>query len=213
MSVLLSAAHRRNAAAGPSYLLSEDWEGTGTPSGWTHSTGDILPDYTTTILDGAQSLYVPTPRAADSPSFAAQSELWLYCMFRFVNAPTSSNRYLLGLYNSGGSAVGLVAVASSSLTPAVRHGTLTGSSGSDLALNTTYHLWFHWKKGTGSNGEAEAYISTTATRPGSPQVTINNGDAITDAVSVRLGMLTAGSGNKIFDKLRVSASEIGSNPT
>lgn len=209
---LLAAAHRRNAGGGPSYLLSEDWEGSGTPPGWTHSTGDVDPDYTTTVLDGAQSLYVPTPRVATSPDFAPQSELWAYVMFHYLTAPTGASRYAL-IFRGASNEVCLAFHFGSALSPGARHGSVTGSLGSALSLNTTYHAWLHWVASSGAgDGFAEIFVDTPATRPGSPTATVSTGDATADAVRLELGNSTTGSGNRIFDKLRVSASEIGSNP-
>jgi hypothetical protein len=49
-------------------LVNEDCEGIGTPSGWTDLVGTPNWDYTTTPLDGSQSLYLPTNERRRAPA-------------------------------------------------------------------------------------------------------------------------------------------------
>ena len=74
---------------------------------------------------------------------------------------------------------------------------------------TTYYCWMRYKKGTGSNGEIDFYASTTQTRPATPSV-ITTGTSTADAARI---YFRYGNTRIVVDKIRVSASSIGSSPT
>jgi len=73
-----------SAAAPPSYLVEENFEGTGTPSGWI-PIGTVDFDYTTTVLQGVQSCYLDGTSAWAAillPGISPQSECWVYFLLQ-----------------------------------------------------------------------------------------------------------------------------------
>jgi hypothetical protein len=84
----------------------------------------------------------------------------------------------------------------------------------DLAEGTAYHIWLKYIKGTGSNSTVEIYVSANATKPGTPTGSFSGGDGTTQAGKIVLGVIeaTAGDENWVYDKIRVSETDIGSNP-
>jgi len=83
-------------------------------------------------------------------------------------------------------------------------------SSSSFTEGTTYYVWGAYTPGTGANAVCDLYISTTSTKPA---VTIHatNGNATSypDAVQIMSSVNAAGN---VIDKLRVSTTDIGSNP-
>ena len=50
-----SVIARKNAGSASSYLIEENFEGTGTPTGWAVLAGTPDFGYTTTVIDGTKS--------------------------------------------------------------------------------------------------------------------------------------------------------------
>ncbi len=89
-------------------------------------------------------------------------------------------------------------------------GSTTADSGAGVvAINTTYHCWMHYIKGTGANAELYVYISTTSTLP-SVTVSTTAGTSTTDAS--KFHVLTPASTVLKVDKVRVDDAAIGSAP-
>lgn len=217
MRLLLAAARRRTrlASGGGTYLVSEDAEGTGTPSGWTQS-GNVDWDYTTTVLAGTQSLQLITNGGSagnmvQTPSFAAQSALYVYFVMRVTeNAwKTDGNARICSL-RSGSSEEAAVPL-SNARVPSVLHGSASAAASSALTLNTTYHIWVEYVAGTGANGQMLLYISSNGTKPGSPTVTLTTGTSTASIDSVQFGRAIAGNASLIFDTMRVASTVIGDN--
>jgi hypothetical protein len=92
----------------------------------------------------------------------------------------------------------------------VLSGTTADSAPGTVAINTTYAVWLRYVKGTGANSIAEAYISTTETKP-SVTVQVTNGTA-TANIEIFNVRPTATTTVGLWDKLRASSTVIGSNP-
>lgn len=80
-----------------------------------------------------------------------------------------------------------------------------------ITQGTTYFVWGDYLKGTGANAVCHLYTATTSTKPGSPGITITNGDATTQTAFTVM-MATDATAQTIYDKLRVSSTTIGSSP-
>jgi hypothetical protein len=90
-------------------------------------------------------------------------------------------------------------------------GTANTATGTNAVTNATvYYIWVHYKKGTGTDGLADLWISTTTTR-GSPLLSITTGSSNEDAATIM--PMQGVAGLSIFNKMRVSASAIGDNPS
>lgn len=188
-----------------SYLLQENFEGTGYELSWTEtSTPDE--DYTTTVLAGSQSWFADATTKYAHANFTAQDDCWAYALYRFNGTP-GANSIVFSLRNSSDAELCSFRHRSAN-TPQAGPGSPT--AGSALSSGTTYHVWLHYIKGTGANATTELYISTTGTRPGSPTSVATNSTGTTQASRIRI---SGHSGGAIFDKIRVSATAIGDNPT
>lgn len=149
------------AGDGPSYLLEERCEGTGTPSGWSDS-GTVDWDYATTVLEGSQSWSAAATSGIstyDLPS--ALSEVWVRFRFQYPGTKGSSSFRVFRLDTTGGTEV-----AGFRATTAMQ-AYADGSAGTTFAYDagTTYYVWIHW---TASTSTTDVYVSTTSTIPGSP---------------------------------------------
>lgn len=193
--------------AGPTYLVSEDFEGTGVPSGWT-DTGSNNWDYSTSPapLVGSQSLQNSADCYVD---FTGQSAVWVYFTYYCPSTIAATNPWV-SLQTSGGVDVAYLRSLNSGDLRGLAVTTLQTASAVET-INQQYHIWLHYVKGTGANAVFQMYIATTDTRPGSPSVNISTGDATSDVARFRLFKRNVNS--TIFDKIRISTSEIGSSPS
>jgi len=210
--VLLTGSSRRSimmakvAVPSVSYLVSEDAEGTGTPSGWTDGSGPDW-DYTTTVLEGAQSFKTASAGMSSLISFTAGSERWFYCLFRTANL---NDQYAVRLRD--GSNFQLAAVRTlADGTVRVYSGTtdFSATAAGFVSANTTYSVWLQYVKGTGANSVARCYVSTTTTLP-SVSAEFTTGSETTDCAQLYLQPNQADI--CIWDHIRVSATSIGSTP-
>lgn len=147
-------------------LVSEDFEGTGTPSGWTVQTGS--PDFDCTSapcpLVGSQSLSMGTANmVAYKGSLGNKSEVWFYFQFRFVSSVQNST-ILFALRDNGDNPILQIDLTINFLR--VNSGGANASCVDGLSADTTYHCWGHYLKGAGANDDtAEIKFNTTDTRP------------------------------------------------
>lgn len=206
------------AIAPPSYLINQTFEGTGYDNSetWTESgTGTIDEDYTTEVLDGAQSLYMSgadyNSPTATSPSWTAVSPTYFFFMFQ-INSGNLVNADFFEILNGTTIIARLMAgdFSGNNFNIYPYHGDTIGSSSAAI-IGTTYYVWVEYEKGTGANGHLHIRISTTSTKPGSDTMSITTGTSTldTDKMNVRLHYANPATG--IFDRIRVSATALGDN--
>ena len=193
-------------SSGIAYALSEDFEGTGAPSGW--ATGPDF-DYTTTALDGAQSLNC-SGGTSTWKNFTGGSQADLYCMFRFNAFPSSALVRCIGIVtNNNGDYCAFLRVYATGLVKLY----LGGEGDSDfladgLSLNTTYHLWITYI----TSGTCTLEFNTTATRTGTGNKFISKTGNVNTAGGIEI--ISFDGDDFIVDKVRVAVGNtIGSNPT
>lgn len=197
---------------GATYLVAEDFEGTGTPDGWS-SSGTVDYDFVTTVLAGSQSLgvsYGSSNSAYAQVAFDGQDTVWVYCQFQ-CNALFTSADTILGLYDSSGNYICQVNMDTNGVLYLKTTG---GEASSDttaaLEAGTTYHLWLQCTKGTGNNGTSSLYISETSTRPASPDKSDSDGDFTNQISRVRFQARGQADQHCIFDEVHIDDAEIGS---
>lgn len=188
------------AASGGSYLVSEDFDGSGAPSGWTfNGTGTADYDYTSNLSpQGTHSLLVAsntnsTLGGAQFSLGGSYSDVWVYLQIRFGSVGSINRSVFLtnltDLYvTTGGPKWG--GFAGTTLSPSV-------------SAATWYHCWIRLNATT-----QDIYFSTTATRPASPNATRSGSFGSVTTIILNSGH----SSGMQFDKLRVSTTEIGSDP-
>jgi hypothetical protein len=195
-----------SAVVTPTYLFTESFEGTGYENtGWIE-TGTPNEDYTTTVLSGAQSLNCSGAQYIQRP-FSYGTSVNTYFQARWVTYSAYQDFVLwtdpdwnlaIEMYcNNAGGPMTLC------------HGGVCATGTTALNTGTTYHFWVEWTQGTGANGTLKLFVSTTGTKPASPEVNITTGSG--GAMSQILFGLQS-SGNVILDRLLVDDVPIGSNP-
>lgn len=150
-----------NTGGGTSFLLDEDFEGAGTPTGF-----DPGPnfDYSAAPLQGLQSLRVVT--ASGHTAFyslaSAESELYVKFLFRTESSLPGTSAEICAL------------VADDLFTPRIApqlmsDGTMTldfaNFTVATMAANTTYYVWVNYKVGSGTTGRASAAFNTVDSKP------------------------------------------------
>lgn len=201
----------RHPVAPSGSLVSEDFEVSGTQTGWT-DTGTIGWGYTTTPLVGSKSIQLTGAVSTRyTTNFAPQSDCWLFIWYRKDQLTTNSNHAMVSLQSSTGSNLCYLASrASPDATERIYCGTVNSATASH-SISTGRAMWIHYIASTGTNnGHADVYFSANETMPGSPSVSISTGDTTGSVASVSIQGDT--NGITVYDKLRVSASPIGSNP-
>lgn len=217
-------AKKKGGGGAPGYLLSEDFE-SGTNTQWTKASGTAngVFNYATSPapLVGSYSLFLNETSGSllvyrNTTNWTAVAATYAYAQVNFgaIGTVTSTDlRKVLtfrdagtsdicnaGLSTSGGTvywAVQQVSRAFTSITPVV---------------GTTYHVWLEYVEGAG-NGSCSLYVSTDASKPGSPSAARTGLTISTDAVRLTLGAFLDEMDAIIFDKVRVDDQVIGSDPS
>jgi len=194
-----------NSVSGPSYLLSEGFEGPGYENtGWIEL-GTPNENYTTMALHGAQSLNCVGAQYLQR-TFRYSTSFNLYFRVRW-NAWFDYNN-IISWDNTGWSTVASVWADDNRI--AINHGSVSRNGTTSIAVNTTYHVWVEWTRGSGINGTMKLYVSTDGTKPGTPEASITTGTG-GGTERMYVGPFAAGP-NVIFDRILVDDAVIGSNP-
>jgi hypothetical protein len=190
------------------YLFCQNYEGTGYDNGetWTAGgTGTINPDYTTTVLEGSQSLLFDATAQAPILSHifsSTQSEIWGYFLFRPTALPNTTkntitikdylgnNSYTIEFRTTGG---WLVRINGSGAT---------AETTTKMTTGTTYHCWYHVKNGSG-NAVATFGFSTDGTEPTSGDAfnSKTNGTEADVLASIDIGWIGNATMSFILDKM------------
>ena len=83
----------------------------------------------------------------------------------------------------------------------IAHGSASAIGTTALSMNTTYHVWADWTKGTGTNGTMKVFVSTTGTKPAVADASITTGTGAATQ-NLYLGPTNAGP-NLIFHRLLI----------
>lgn len=189
------------------YDVCENFEGTGTPSGWTvSSTGTTVDfDYTTSPLRGSQSLALQGSANTTSTvyytvvgDFTAASDHWVHFLYSYPTTPWAIG---YNFFNFAGNK----SIYINTSNKLVSNST-TGSA--TLTTNTKYHIWVHYVVDSSDNYTIDIYISESTTRPSSPDISTSGtgGYSIYRIEFTSIGNGTATYLNK-YDQVYVDASE------
>lgn len=156
-----------------SSCTNETFEGTGyAVAGWTESLGGgiVNEDYTTApapIL-GSQSLLAKNVAFASSfteINLPNSTEGWMRFALVLTNTAVTG-WYVATFADSGGAAMARLSVQGAKLR--VECGAaITADTATSIVANKTNYIWFHYKKGTGVNAQADVGFAEhpTKTRP------------------------------------------------
>jgi hypothetical protein len=207
--------------ASPSYLLRQNFEGTGYDNGetWTETlnSGTVDEDYTTTVLSGSESLLLTDAAFSlctdASPTWASQTVTYGYFQYRQASIPAAAGammfirsaantRVSLEELNNGRlrfyGNVGGTGTAASPVTP--------------ISNNTLWHIW--WSVDfTASPETITIALSTDGVRPTSGDGFATSASDITaGGVNALTVTPTRNSIDTIFDRILVDDVQIGDNP-
>lgn len=201
---------KKNTSTGPTYLVEEDCEGTGTPAGWTN-TGTVNWDDASAPLEGSQSLSISANYSYSTISFATiAGKADSYIVVNVSSLPASSV-VLVYLLDGSSNIIGFVRLLSSG---AVRifHGTANVTTASVVSAGVTAYIWYDFTPGTGANGVANVYVSANTTK-GSADGTVSTGTSTAGVAKMRVGKDDASGFTHTFDHIRLDDETIGDNPT
>ncbi len=196
----------------PVYLLSENFEGSGQPTGWSEpQSASMNYDYTTSPLDGTQSLRIDASSASigtASPSFTASSEVYGFFKYRTEHANPIATQYIVDIRSSAAALLGRLYISSDKLK---WYDGISGSVSGTFTINqnTDYYIWWHWKSVSAGSSVLEVWISSTGTKPSTPDISWVAVNTVGDAGDIRF-YVNVGSGNiGVYDKVLISSTPIG----
>jgi len=208
---------------GTANLVSEDAEGTGTPSGWTLDAGAANWDDTAAPapLAGSQSLSMPAANNSivTKSSLGNNPEVWGYMMIRFVTIADGGTT-LLELLDSSGNPAFTVDLNGNLFRVYGDGGSPLVSTVATVSPDTTYHLWFHYKQGANAGEDiSEIWFNTSATKPADgsnnhAKAATGTGQRTIDKIEILDAFGNSGSGKIVYDKIRLgNTGDLGSNPS
>lgn len=195
------------------YLLSTDFEGTGTPTDWS-STGTVNWGDTSSPLVGSKSLTIAGAAAGTAVATLASDQSELNFFFYF-SPGGHVNGTVLELLNNANAIQLRIEYRSTGWR--TEHGTHVGGSGAGPTVNPGV-LWGRYvaESGGGGNGIITLHWndnSSSETKPGSSllNATAGTGDAVRKIRLLTPGASGGGTTYRV-DKVRVASTTIGSNP-
>lgn len=209
---------QRSPGINYNYFMREDFEAPGYENVWTQAGSGTINDQYNTPPAPLQGLYslriqlVADNRRTTNAFASDHSTVYGFGMVYFPNLP--NDREVFGLWNDGTLLLNIRVInATGSLN--VDDGSTSASTVDGLSLNTLYYVWFRYTKGTGADAFYEVAFSTDTTKPtsGNKYKSLSVGVSTLNANRFVVGA-TAGvtSYQIITDKLRLSDTNIGSNP-
>jgi hypothetical protein len=148
------------------YLLNEDFEGSGTPTSWTVVSGSPTFDYTTDPINGNKSM-----RGPSGSNTSAQTAAWTdvdgaLIKFRMrLDALSGSSQYVMEFYTAEGTSVHTYVRIGAGGALGMAYGGTTDTSAT-MELETEYYIWVRYRRNTGgTNGFMSVAFATTDSEP------------------------------------------------
>lgn len=201
-----------SGGAAPTYLINQNFEGTGYDNNSETWTENAAPDedYATAPapLIGSQSWMSAAVGGEAYSNFAANDNVYAYAVF---NISTLQNAIdIFQIRNSSDLGLTKLRINADGSVRMVHHASGPTSSAGVISAGTTFHVWMDYHKGTGADSTAELFVSATSTKPGSATLSVT-GEGNTTQAS-RIAIMGWSGGNHIVDKVRVDDVAIGSAP-
>lgn len=187
-------------------------------SAWTNSGGDgtLTFNYTTTKLEGNYSAAFINNMSAWF-AITGTHELWFYFIFKpqTVAIGGYNSKAFVTLLNSSQDTMAYYSISNPANDGVYKWNLYDGNTADSTATvtaGTTYYVWGYYH-GVGSGSSVlTLWVSTTTTKPGTATVTMTNGTSYADIAYVTFGSVATQMPLNIFDHIRVSNAEIGSDP-
>lgn len=200
-SAVFSAAYTITSAD----LISEFFEGVGTPSGWVTG-GTVTFDYSSSPLQGAESMQLTSAFASAYKDIGA-GQTAIYGFFLCDTSGTNNDG--LQIQDSSGALLAKIEFRSDRVN--IAHGSATATTmGASLSPSA---VWWDYTKSTGSDGVLTIYInknSTSLIKPAA-SATITAGTSTAEPRRIVFASGNTASANT-FDSVIVRTTSIGSTP-
>jgi hypothetical protein len=183
----------------PSYTFVENAEADEYDNAATAETGVVDGNYTTTILRGAQSIYLADGANTVYWTITTTDAVYFHFQFRTDDATPTANNVTFALQVGTGLRYYISHRTGGQLR--VYNNTVNATGTTVLADNTTYHIWGEYVPGSGANGISRLWLGTTTTRPGSVEVEVTAGNATGDINRLYFVNAAAGDQNIIVDQV------------
>lgn len=206
----------------PSFLGYQCFEGTGYDRDevWTEvlgSGGTINEDYTDTVLQGSQSLYLERSSASNyiHRTITASGTVYVKLLWRPVSLSTSGLLLnIVGLYNSDLTTAGaLFGVIYNTETSTFRWLASDGTSwfmsldDSNIATGHYFTIWIKYVKGTGANGFLAIWYARDSTIfPGDLAYVVNTGVGGNAIDIEKIWISSGGSSSCIIDRVGIAST-------
>lgn len=214
----------QRSAASAGYFLIENFEGPGYENVWTISStgaGSLDDTYATAPapLEASYSLRLnlsANTRRITNNLPSSYSTIYGYFQVSVQNIPASGAKPLVTLldngqqvfainfFDNGGDYAFNLSDTNSTLYCCV--------SSPTAVVGVTNHIWFSVITGSGLDAAYTLTYSTNSTKPASPGYSTGAGRAVGTMNQIQIGTTNSSSWRVIFDKIRLSTTEIGSNP-
>lgn len=193
------------AVAGPTWIINEDAEGTGTPSGWTDgNTPDW--DYTTTVLAGSQSLFLSSGGTSNSYYTIVDADTrYVVIKFQIADATPTSVKTICAFRTSANGAVCMARLNTAGTIGIYTNGA-DGTATTDALSNATpYYIKLVWVDSGTCTLEFNTSLSFSGT---GTKYTTATGGTTTDCTRFVVGASTSGVQSAIIDTIRLDDVDI-----
>lgn len=180
-------------------LVYQNLEGTGYDNSetWTETIGtdgEVNEDDTTaTVLRGSQQLKMVagSTQSTSRKSIAANGTVYAHFLFTTPALPASLGR-IFTMETSGQTAQLILQVGNTGKLR-LNHGSSVVETTGTMSVDTKYHIWVSYTKGTGADGAYSVGFSTTGTAPttGTQYAAGTNGTSTADIELVRMNAYSA----------------------
>lgn len=194
-----------------SYLVQQDFESAGTPSGWTGFAGTFTFHNTSSPLEGTGDLTETGGSAQCYVQYTAQTEAFIVFLWKAVTLP-SANANVFGFYDASfANEVCGFNVTTAGAIRGLCKGTQYAVFGANISAATLYYVKVHYKAGSGSNAACSVEFSTSGTWTGSGNffISTTTGTATTSTTDADW-LNDAGSSVFHIDHVRISTTDLGS---
>lgn len=199
-------------SAAPSYIIQQDFESAGVPSGWTNFGGCTFHN-TSSPLEGTGDLKIVGGAfsAGTCTLSPTVSEYWMVALIKCVALPSSGADKWFGTDTSGFANCSTTFISSAGVVQCWNGSGSLGAMASSVVGGTLYYLKHHYKVGTGANSISSFELSTTGTwiNSGSFYVSTTTGISTSNAGLIALRYPTDGECR--LDHVRMSATDLGNS--
>lgn len=201
------------------FLLQEDFEGTGLPSGWTDSsTGGTRDfDYTTTVLEGLQSFFYNDPGASGqvdvrAPFTSAADQIYLTMRLQVVSNLPGNGTIVFRLTDSSNNPLSLLKLFTTgpgAVQIQSQGGTASASASGHVSTSAWVKIKIKFTKGTGSDATSELWVVASGAGSWGTSVSSTNGTTTAQPAKANPYFLhSSQTVGIILDLIKVSTTDI-----